>query len=129
LRLLLDEKEAFEALVLDVMLPGKDGFAVARELREAQNFIPFVDAYRAQPPEDVLRGFESGADDYLSKPFNLAILLLACRACCAARTGRTPAPPLEPAVSEPEYRKSSNSTTKRRIFSGCNCGVAHRCSK
>jgi len=75
LRLLLEEKERFEALVLDVMLPGKDGFTVARELGEAQNYIPLLMLTARSRPEDVLRGFESGADDYLPKPFNLAILL------------------------------------------------------
>jgi DNA-binding response OmpR family regulator len=72
---LLQEKNAFEALVLDVMLPGKDGFTVARELREAQNYIPLLMLTARGRPEDVLKGFESGADDYLAKPFNLAILL------------------------------------------------------
>jgi two-component system, OmpR family, alkaline phosphatase synthesis response regulator PhoP len=75
LRLLLEEKETFEALVLDVMLPGKDGFTVARELREAQNYIPLLMLTARGRSDDVLRGFESGADDYLTKPFNLAILL------------------------------------------------------
>jgi DNA-binding response OmpR family regulator len=65
----------FEALVLDVMLPGKDGFTVARELREAQNYIPLLMLTARGRSEDVLKGFESGADDYLPKPFNLAILL------------------------------------------------------
>jgi DNA-binding response OmpR family regulator len=72
---LLQEKNAFEALVLDVMLPGKDGFTVARELRDAQNYIPLLMLTARGRPEDVLKGFESGADDYLAKPFNLAILL------------------------------------------------------
>ena len=75
LNLLLHGKEHFEALVLDVMLPGKDGFAVARELREAHNYIPLLMLTARARPEDVLKGFESGADDYLPKPFNLAILL------------------------------------------------------
>jgi DNA-binding response OmpR family regulator len=75
LDLLLQKKEEFEALVLDVMLPGKDGFAVARELREAQNYIPLLMLTARSRSEDVLKGFESGADDYLPKPFNLAILL------------------------------------------------------
>ena len=75
LRLLLENKESFEALVLDVMLPGKDGFTVARELRAAKNYIPLLMLTARSRPEDVLRGFESGADDYLPKPFNLAILL------------------------------------------------------
>jgi len=72
---LLKNRENFDALVLDVMLPGKDGFAVARELREAKNYIPLLMLTARGRPEDVLKGFESGADDYLPKPFNLAILM------------------------------------------------------
>jgi DNA-binding response OmpR family regulator len=75
LALLLKKDSDFEALVLDVMLPGKDGFTVARELREAKNYIPLLMLTARGRPEDVLQGFEAGADDYLPKPFNLAILL------------------------------------------------------
>ena len=75
LEILLNANNDFEALVLDVMLPGKDGFTVARELREAQNYIPLLMLTARSRSEDVLKGFESGADDYLPKPFNLAILL------------------------------------------------------
>ena len=57
------------------MLPGKDGFAVASELRAAGQFVPILMLTARGRPEDVLRGFESGADDYLPKPFELAILL------------------------------------------------------
>src|SRR5581483_753743 len=71
----LKQKESFDALVLDVMLPGKDGFAVARELREAQNYVPVLMLTARGRPEDVMKGFESGADDYLPKPFELAILM------------------------------------------------------
>lgn len=72
---LVKNREDFDALVLDVMLPGKDGFSVARELREAKNYIPLLMLTARGRPEDVLKGFESGADDYLAKPFNLAILM------------------------------------------------------
>jgi DNA-binding response OmpR family regulator len=72
---LLKKNESYDALVLDVMLPGKDGFSVARELREAKNYIPLLMLTARGRAEDVLKGFESGADDYLPKPFNLAILL------------------------------------------------------
>jgi DNA-binding response OmpR family regulator len=75
LKLLLKDNEEFDALVLDVMLPGKDGFAVARALRDAGNYIPLLMLTARSRPEDVLQGFESGADDYLPKPFNLAILI------------------------------------------------------
>jgi len=72
---LLKKKHEFDALVLDVMLPGKDGFAVARALRETKNYIPLLMLTARSRPEDVLEGFESGADDYLPKPFNLSILI------------------------------------------------------
>jgi DNA-binding response OmpR family regulator len=75
LKLLLGDKEPFDLLILDVMLPGKDGFAVAQELREARNYIPILILTARGRPEDVLKGFECGADDYLPKPFNLEILL------------------------------------------------------
>lgn len=75
LKRLLKDHESFDALVLDVMLPGKDGFMVARELRKAQNYTPLLMLTARGRPEDVLKGFESGADDYLPKPFNLAILI------------------------------------------------------
>ncbi len=68
-------REEFDAMVLDVMLPGKDGFAVAAELRAARQFIPVLMLTARGRPEDVLKGFASGADDYLPKPFELAILL------------------------------------------------------
>ncbi|HTR67390.1 MAG TPA: response regulator transcription factor [Terriglobales bacterium] len=65
----------FDAVVLDVMLPGKDGFTVASELRAAANFVPVLMLTARGRPEDVLKGFASGADDYLPKPFELPILL------------------------------------------------------
>jgi two-component system, OmpR family, alkaline phosphatase synthesis response regulator PhoP len=70
-----NQREEFDAVVLDVMLPGKDGFAVATELRAAKNFVPVLMLTARGRPEDVLKGFASGADDYLSKPFELPILL------------------------------------------------------
>jgi len=72
---LLKDRESYDAVVLDVMLPGKDGFSVARELRDAKNYIPLLMLTARGRAEDVLKGFESGADDYLPKPFNLAILI------------------------------------------------------
>lgn len=75
LSLFLDERQRYDALVLDVMLPGKDGFTVASELRAAGHFVPVLMLTARGRPEDVLRGFESGADDYLPKPFELSVLL------------------------------------------------------
>src|SRR5271157_4227303 len=75
LDLLLKQQKKFDLLVLDVMLPGKDGFTVATELREANEFIPLLMLTARGRPEDVLKGFAAGADDYLPKPFDLNILL------------------------------------------------------
>jgi len=68
-------REEFDAVVLDVMLPGKDGFTVAAELRAAKNFVPVLMLTARGRPEDVLQGFAAGADDYLPKPFELPILI------------------------------------------------------
>ncbi|HKX32004.1 MAG TPA: response regulator transcription factor [Blastocatellia bacterium] len=75
LEILRENPEMFEAVVLDVMLPGKDGFEVATELRQSGQFVPILMLTARSRPEDVLRGFEAGADDYLPKPFELAILI------------------------------------------------------
>jgi two-component system alkaline phosphatase synthesis response regulator PhoP len=72
---LLSKKENFDAIVLDIMLPGKDGFSVVSELRAARNYVPVLMLTARGSPEDVLRGFAAGADDYLPKPFDLSILL------------------------------------------------------
>jgi DNA-binding response OmpR family regulator len=72
---LLEKHETFDALVLDVMLPGKSGFNVAAELREKKNYVPILMLTARGRAEDVLQGFASGADDYLPKPFELPILI------------------------------------------------------
>ncbi len=72
---LLSKKETFDAIVLDIMLPGKDGFSVVSELRAARNYVPVLMLTARGSPEDVLKGFAAGADDYLPKPFDLSILL------------------------------------------------------
>src|SRR2546421_12103191 len=86
LALLLDERRHFDVVVLDVMLPGKDGFTVAAELRQAGQFVPVLMLTARGRPEDVLHGFESGADDYLAKPFNLDILIARIKGLLRRRT-------------------------------------------
>src|SRR5256886_13818064 len=68
LKLLLKDSGDFDALVLDVMLPGKHGFAVARTLRAVSNYIPLLMLTARSRPEDGLQRFESGAVHYLPKP-------------------------------------------------------------
>jgi two-component system, OmpR family, alkaline phosphatase synthesis response regulator PhoP len=79
LDLMIRSHARFDCVILDVMLPGCDGFVVASELRRAENFVPILMLTARNRPEDVLRGFETGADDYLAKPFELAILIARLR--------------------------------------------------
>ena len=65
----------YDLVLLDVMLPGIDGFEVADRLRKAGNFVPILMLTAKSLPEDVVHGLEAGADDYLPKPFDLAVLL------------------------------------------------------
>jgi len=73
------DRERYDALILDVMLPGRDGFSVASELRRRGEFVPILMLTARGRPEDVLAGFAAGADDYLPKPFELAILIARLR--------------------------------------------------
>jgi len=67
--------EPFDAVVLDVMLPGKSGFEVASALRADGNFVPVLMLTARSRTQDVVNGFAAGADDYLPKPFDLTVLL------------------------------------------------------
>ena len=72
---LLKGSNSVDLVLLDVMLPGLDGFEVVQKLRNAGKFVPVVMLTARGHTDDVLRGFELGADDYLTKPFDLPILL------------------------------------------------------
>jgi DNA-binding response OmpR family regulator len=71
---------AFDAMVLDVMLPGMDGFTVARRLRERQNQVPILMLTARDAASDIVDGLDLGADDYLTKPFSFDVLLARLRA-------------------------------------------------
>jgi len=79
LDLLRSESQAFDVVVLDVMLPGIDGFSVISEMRQSGQFVPTLMLTARGHPEDVLKGFAAGADDYLTKPFELSILIARIR--------------------------------------------------
>jgi two-component system alkaline phosphatase synthesis response regulator PhoP len=79
LELLTPGGRRFDLVVLDVMLPGKDGFAVVSELRHAGQFVPVLMLTARNRADDVLHGFSAGADDYLPKPFELPILIARIR--------------------------------------------------
>ena len=75
----------FDAIVLDVMLPGIDGFETCRRLREDGVWAPIIMLTARDEIEDRIRGLDQGADDYLTKPFSLAELLARLRALVAPR--------------------------------------------
>src|ERR1700683_4252786 len=80
----------FDVIVLDVMLPGMDGVAVARKLREERNQTPVLMLTARDTSADIVNGLDSGADDYLTKPFSIDILLARLRA--VSRRGAIPRP-------------------------------------
>jgi DNA-binding response OmpR family regulator len=73
---LLETGDDIGAILLDVMLPGKDGFEIVASLREHQLYFPVLMLTARSNPQDVLAGLNAGADDYLPKPFDLEILLV-----------------------------------------------------
>jgi DNA-binding response OmpR family regulator len=92
LEALTRDPAGFDLVVLDVMLPGKDGFEVISELRAAGQFIPTLMLTARGHPDDVLRGFAAGADDYLTKPFDLSILIARLRGLLRRRAWLQAAP-------------------------------------
>lgn len=105
------KRENFDAVVLDVMLPGRDGFSVATELRAARNFVPVLMLTARGRPEDVLKGFASGADDYLPKPFELPILLARLQGLLRRREWA------QITAAAPESKPSENGAAEYAIFS------------
>jgi len=96
LQMLQSDPAAFDVGVLDVMLPGKDGFSVMSEMRGAGQFVPTLMLTARGHPGDVLKGFAAGADDYLTKPFDLALLIARIRGLLRRRewlTASLNAPP------------------------------------
>jgi DNA-binding response OmpR family regulator len=71
---------AFDLIVLDVMLPGPDGFAIARQLRKQRNHTPILMLTARDATCDIVEGLNLGADDYLTKPFSFEVLLARVRA-------------------------------------------------
>lgn len=86
-------KERFDLLLLDIMMPLKDGFTLAREIRKTDSDTPIIFLTAKNMRQDTLHGFESGADDYLTKPFSMEELLL--RIAAVLRRSWGPPPPEE----------------------------------
>ena len=80
------KKETFDLCILDVMMPYKDGYTLAREIREKNQFIPIIFLTAKSMKEDVLKGYKVGADDYLNKPFDSEVLLMKIKAIMQRKT-------------------------------------------
>ena len=74
------KKDNYDLCILDVMMPYKDGFTLAKEIREKDQEIPIIFLTAKAMKEDVLRGYKVGADDYLNKPFDSEVLLMKIKA-------------------------------------------------
>jgi len=74
------KKDDFDLCILDVMMPYKDGFTLAKEIREKNQEIPIIFLTAKAMKEDVLKGYKVGADDYLNKPFDSEVLLMKIKA-------------------------------------------------
>ena len=87
------EATEYDAIVLDVMLPGTDGFEVCRRLRESGRWSPVLMLTARDAVEDRVAGLDAGADDYLTKPFSFAELLARLRALARRATASPTASP------------------------------------
>ena len=74
------KKDNFDLCILDVMMPYKDGYTLAKEIREKNKEVPIVFLTAKSMKEDVLKGYKVGADDYLNKPFDSEVLLFKIKA-------------------------------------------------
>src|SRR5271170_273120 len=69
-------KDEFDICLLDIMMPNKDGFAVAKKIRQQSDVVPILFLTAKSLEEDRIKGFETGADDYITKPFSMQELLM-----------------------------------------------------
>ncbi|MEO7145521.1 MAG: response regulator transcription factor [Bryobacteraceae bacterium] len=84
------EGESFDVIILDVMLPGMDGFSIAKRLRTGRNQTPILMLTARDAPADIVKGLDLGADDYITKPFSFDVLFARVRA--VGRRGPIPQP-------------------------------------
>jgi two-component system OmpR family response regulator len=83
------KKDTYDLCILDVMMPYKDGYTLAKEIREKNKEVPIVFLTAKSMKEDVLKGYKVGADDYLNKPFDSEVLLMKIRAIIQRKSSDT----------------------------------------
>jgi DNA-binding response OmpR family regulator len=108
-----DANDRPAAILLDVMLPGRDGFSIVRALRDAGRYTPVLLLTARGRAEDIVEGFAAGADDYLPKPFDLNILFARLSGLLRRMHWHTAALPSIPAEIEPSATRELNGRTIR----------------
>jgi DNA-binding response OmpR family regulator len=83
------KKDTYDLCILDVMMPYKDGYTLAKEIREKNSEVPIIFLTAKSMKEDVLKGYKVGADDYLNKPFDSEVLLMKIRAIIQRKSSDT----------------------------------------
>ena len=112
---LLETQEQIGAILLDVMLPGKDGFEIVAALRERELYFPVLMLTARSSPQDVLEGLNAGADDYLAKPFDLEILLVRLKSMLRRASWARPATQSSPTPPPPKPSSDTYSFDHRSI--------------
>jgi len=89
------KKDTYDLCILDVMMPYKDGYTLAKEIREKNQEVPIIFLTAKSMKEDVLKGYKAGADDYLNKPFDSEVLLMKIRAIIQRKSSDVKAEPAQ----------------------------------
>ena len=108
---LLETADEIAVILLDVMLPGADGFTIVRSLREHALYFPVLMLTARSHPEDILEGLNAGADDYLPKPFDLEILLARIRTMIRRASWVRPGAPAQSTATPPPPKPSQDHYT------------------
>jgi DNA-binding response OmpR family regulator len=85
--LIMFKNDDFDLCILDVMMPRKDGFSLAKDIRASDAEVPIIFLTAKTMKEDVLKGYQVGADDYLNKPFDSEVLLYKIKAILQRKEG------------------------------------------
>ena len=106
-------ESSYDVIVLDIMLPGMSGYRVCEQLRQAENWTPILMLTAKHGEYDVAEALDSGADDYLTKPFSFVVLLARIRALLR-RSGRATPSPTPPATCGSTPRRTDASAVTSR---------------
>lgn len=109
----LASEGSYDIIVLDILLPGRNGFRICAELRAAENWTPILMLTAKSGDLDEAEALDTGADDYITKPFSFAVLVARVRALLRRSSGRAPAPVVAGDLSiDPAQRRAWRGDTE-----------------